>query len=49
MVLALNKMDLHVLYGKGSEEEQYERFKELLREARIPQAELRRLVNQYGN
>ena len=49
MVLALNKMDLHVLYGKGSEEEQYEKFKELLREARIPQAELRRLVNQYGN
>lgn len=49
MVLALNKMDLHVLYGKGSDEEQYEKYKELLQEARIPQAELRRLVRQYGN
>lgn len=48
-ILALNKMDLHTLYGQGTDDEKYEKFKELLREARVAQAELRRVVNLYGN
>jgi hypothetical protein len=49
MVLAFNKIDIHLIYGKGNTEERYEIYKELLREARVHQDELRRLVNQYGN
>ena len=49
MVLAFNKVDLHLIYGKGNTEERYEIYKELLRDAWVHQAELRRLVSQYGN
>ncbi len=49
MVLAFNKVDLHLIYGTGNTEERYEKYKVLLLEARAAQEELRRLVNQYGN
>lgn len=49
MVLAFNKVDLHLIYGTGNTEERYEKYKVLLLEARAAQAELRSLVNQYGN
>lgn len=48
MILTLNELDLHTLYGKGSDQEQYNKFNEILQEAHVAQAELRRLVNLYG-
>lgn len=49
MVLAFNKVDLHLIYGKGNTEERYEVYKKLLQDARVHQEELRRLVSEYGN
>ena len=49
MILRLNRMDLHNLYGKGTDREKYEQFLVLLKQAREAQAELRRLINLYGS
>jgi hypothetical protein len=49
MVLAFNKVDLHLIYGTGNTEERYEKYKVLLLEARAAQKELRDLVNLYAN
>ena len=49
MVIALNKMDLHTIYGTGNTEERYQKYLVLLGEARAAQKELRDLLNLYAN
>lgn len=48
-IQSANRMDLHVLYGQGSENEKYTKYLELLKATRAAKAELKRLVTRYGN
>lgn len=48
VILTANAMDLHVLYGKGSDQEQYEKFLAYQREVRSACLELKRLLNLYS-
>lgn len=48
VILTANAMDLHNLYGKGTDQEKYEKFLAYLKEARVARLELKRLVNQYS-
>ena len=48
VILTANAMDLHNLYGKGTDQEKYEKFLAYLKEAHVARLELKRLVNQYS-
>jgi hypothetical protein len=48
VILTANAMDLHVLYGKGSEQEQYEKFLAYQKELSAACLELKRLIKLYS-